>query len=216
MAIAFDSSTQGYGSGNTLTVAHTCSGSNRILFVLAASSYSAVVVNSVTYGGQSMTKIASHSNGGAAEISLWYIVAPAIGSNNIVVTASQSSGLAVTTASYTGASQTGVPDAYQIRTYTGYLSSFSETMSSVADNCWFIWGAHTLGAAVTAGANTVVRQNELMMVGSFLADSGAPKTPAGSLTMTVNYNSQAYYSIMASFKPALASTGQPQFLLNFI
>ena len=109
MAIAFDASSAGTSvTSTTQTLAHTCSGVNRILFVNTGIT-SADTIPGITYNGVALTKIASVING--RYFSLWYLIAPATGANNIVVTSSVSDILRSCAVSYTGAKQSGVPDA---------------------------------------------------------------------------------------------------------
>jgi len=78
-------------SNSTLTYSHTCSGSNRLLVVSVAVGIAVdtgVTINSVTYAGQPMTqKSIRHSNDQTdGFVAMYYIVAPATGSNNVVIT----------------------------------------------------------------------------------------------------------------------------------
>jgi hypothetical protein len=90
------------GGGNTVagsssfSFSHTCSGANRILFVVTAkmsNTGSSGNVTAVTYGGVALTlwrtdQVLSGANAGQAR--LWYLIAPAAGTANIVVTHSGS------------------------------------------------------------------------------------------------------------------------------
>ena len=81
-----DTTPYNYGSVTPLTsfsYSHTVSGSSRILVVGVANLTAAV--SGVTYGGESLTKI-EDDTGGSVKASLWYIVNPAAGANNVVIT----------------------------------------------------------------------------------------------------------------------------------
>ena len=206
MAIAFDSSTYGAsGAGDgTLTYSHTTSGSDRILFVYITINNASTV--SVTYAGNAMTSIQINSASFSHYQSLWYIIAPTTGANNVVVTATSAT-IRAYAASYTGASQTGQPDA-SIVPAEATTTSYATALTTVADNCWIVWGLCAMsGAALTAGTHTTVRhQPEVTAFGAAFCDSGDLFTPAGSSTLTVTSSSQLFCSIMASFSPAGPTT----------
>lgn len=213
MAIAYDASSyiNDVPTGVTTTFTHPCSGSNRILFVATAThgAVSGVSVTGVTYGGAAMTLIGTKDNGANALLTLWYIVAPSTGINNVVITKNvtdySTQGYAI---SYTGASQTGQPDASSTGgpTTTG---SYSQSVTTVVDNCWALMiGAGTSGLTLTAGSNTTIRFNaEVVFTGSFLVDTNSAKTPAGTDTLAVTSSSQSFFGVMASFAPALIMPG---------
>jgi len=90
MAIAFDATTDG---GNTtatsLTYSHTCTGSNRILFVSVIGAIGSDNVTGATYAGAAMTLVDKQAS--ARSTYLFYLIAPATGANNVVVSAGSSS-----------------------------------------------------------------------------------------------------------------------------
>lgn len=202
MAIAFDSSTYGASAGaaSSITFSHTTSGSDRILFVYVTINNTNTV--SVTYGGNAMTSIAVNTGSFNHYQSLWYIIAPTSGANNVVVSVSSAT-IRAYAASYTGAAQTGQPDASVVPA-EATTTSYATSLTTVADNCWIVWGMSAMsGAALTAGTHTTVRhQPEVTAFGAAFCDSGALFTPAGSSTLTVTSSSQLFCSIMASFSPA--------------
>jgi hypothetical protein len=58
MAIAFDASSVGHQDfGGTMTISHTCTGSNLVLVAMAANASSADKVSGVTYNGTAMTRV---------------------------------------------------------------------------------------------------------------------------------------------------------------
>lgn len=202
MAIAYDNSTDGGQAYNsTLTFAHTCSGANRILFVLA-SSQSGSTITGVTYNGIDMSLVTTaYDEAGYAVNYLYYLVAPATGANNVVVSGNTQYKWAIA-ASYTGASQTGVPDAVVKTALNASTTSFNQTLTTIADNCWVIATGQCLNAISTTAPATE-RQNPATSY-MYLADYG-PKTPAGSTTITNTCVGATAWacSIIASFKPFL-------------
>lgn len=201
MAIAFDASSQGQngGASATLTFSHTCSGSNRILFVNTGCHTSVATITGVTYNGVAMTSvIAPITSPDNFYMRLWYLLAPATGANNIVVTASATDGIAAQAASYTGAAQTTL-DATASTTQNS-TGSFTQSLTTVADNCWIVWGNYR-GSSMTAGANTVVRQQDGVQYGNAICDTNSAQTPAGSKSMNCTAASGNWYGIIASFAP---------------
>jgi hypothetical protein len=207
MAIAFDSSAKGTLGASPVSHSHTCTGSDRILFVAAWGD--AGNPTAVTYNGVSMTKIADiPANGDAYRGNLWYLVNPATGANNVTVTGA---GLNVygMSASFTGASQTGVPDASATESN---LSTTSATIdvTTIADNCWTI--LCTTGTGVPTGmTNGTERQSANT---NHLGDSNGAKTPAGATSITSTFGASANaYSVIASFAPSVASTTTSSLML---
>jgi len=90
MPVAFDAGSSGYASGAaSLTVSHTCSGSDRALVVsvICNNSSDTVGAGTVTYNGVSMGSPAvSRLTRGSQHIRQWVLVAPDIGTHNIVLT----------------------------------------------------------------------------------------------------------------------------------
>ena len=221
MAIAFDASSQGAtNSGVTsLTVSHTCTGSNGILFTYIAYQGTDRTISGATYNGVSMTAVYNNQIiASALTHALFYIVNPATGANNIVVTMSGSTGqrLGMCSASYTGAKQTGVPDAQNVENSFASVSSRTLSVTTVADNCWLVGGVMT-GVGVSAGSSTTIRTTNPspMDYEIRIYDSNGPRTPAGSQGLTINVSpSNGLPMIVASFAPSVAAANGN--FLNFM
>jgi len=203
MSLAFDTKT-GFTfnlSASNITYSHTCSGSDRILFV-GVSVRSNRSVTSVTYNGVSMTQAGSTSGTSGILNYLFYLINPASGSNTVSVTQSSADTITSCSISYTGAKQSGQPDATSSGGPTT-TTSYSQSVTSVADNAFAVlYGNANAGAALTAGANTTIRnQPEVSFTGAFLVDSTAAKTPAGTFTLNVTSANQAFAGCMASIAP---------------
>lgn len=203
-SIAFDAATNGglTNPGSSKTFAHTTSGSDRILFVGVFGSTTDVITG-VTYAGVSMNLIAKDSNGDRWAY-LFYLAAPATGSNNVVISASASGAIYGGAASYTGASQTGIPDAFKVE-----KASATTNITTVADNSWVVSVFRGLGGSPTAGTGLT---NRITSGGTGFAmfDQNGPNTPAGSTAnMTVNTPGTNQVWILASFAPAGATTTGP-------
>lgn len=159
MAIAYDSSAQGSGGSVTsITFSHTCSGSDRMLVVFVRS-YQNDRVTGVTYNGVAMTQVNKRQDnaGNNCYTYLYYLLAPATGANNVVVSASPAPNiqLAACSASYTGVKQSGQPDSSAMQSSTASTMTVSTTV--VASGCWLVGGSSNF-RATSAGTGTTNRQ----------------------------------------------------------
>jgi len=159
MAIAFDSAsaTASTCSVSTKTVTHTCSGTDRVLFAQVANHSAHGTISGVTYNSVALTKLLEYNDGNTI-VGLWYLVAPDTGSAfDLTVTCTVGTGcLCIGGLSFTGASQTGIPDA-SVSGAVGTTTSFTQTVTSVADNCFAVWSFKAGGGfALTGGTNTTV------------------------------------------------------------
>lgn len=207
MPIAFDASSKSdVANGNipqTLTFSHTCTGSDLILFISVCIVDSATITG-VTYNGVAMTSIGSVDNTTTSFlVYLFYLISPATGAHNIIVSASSTAAIAAQAASYTGAKQTGVPDASNITGVTT-TTDFLQSVTIIANNCWIVWAAGTNNTK-TAGINTTIRQVDTVRYGNLIADTNASQGAAGSKTMELTSVSSTYVGILASFAPSTSS-----------
>lgn len=207
MAIAFDSSSFGNSnSATSITFSHTCSGLNRILFV-GVSTVSARTISSVTYNGIAMTNI--NRSGGSQVVALYYLIGPATGTNNIVVTIDSTSFIYADSVSYTGVAQSGQPDAQNTSASTNTTRTTSVT--TVADNCWAVLIARGVSDGDTnAGTGSTERVASTGYIQMY--DSNGPKTPAGSYSMSTTQVNQEVTHAMASFSPFVGSAFIPKII----
>lgn len=203
MSIAFDAAVDG-GFGNpvtSLTWAHTCTGANGLLLVVVVGDHPGGHddITGVTYAGVSLTfvekSVDSHLD---SFVYLYALVGPSTGANNVVVSCTNAHALFGGSASYTGVSQTGFPDAQKVDLSGGAVATLATSLTSVADNCWMFIasGGYSVSTAdPTAGTGATRRKNE----GSFglwgLFDNNAAITPAGSTTMTINRSANTNYMV---------------------
>lgn len=200
MAIALDATSHGTGT-NTVTFSHTCTGTNLILWV--GGKINAVALwTGVTYNGVALTK-SDAIRQTADEAELWYLVAPATGAHNIVI--SVDVGAATTYAygaSYTGAAQTGVPDAHGTNS-TASGTSLSKAITTVAANCWMVGSVWDNSGNNVAASGTTLRETTYGSV-SFLDSNGALSAGSNSLGVTWTGASNASMCV-ASFAPFVAA-----------
>ena len=197
-------------AASSVTLAHTCSGDDRILVVGGFANNTAGDLTA-TYNGVAMTEIASRNDSGS-RITTFYLVAPATGANNIVLSWSGSAAvLRVSGSSYTGAAQSSQPDSSA--TGADATSPFQISTTTIADNCWVVgYLRDTGGNAMTVEAGTTNRAGSGTSA-DVLCDNNAAKTPAGSVTLGCTSIGSSGAQIIASIAPALPATGFKNLLL---
>lgn len=215
MAIALDaaSTISAQAATTSLTFSHTCTGANRILFVYAGNQQGTPSITGVTYNGVAMTFIARTDSQSNERTELWYLVAPATGANNVVISVSGSSKIAGGAISYTGAAQTGQPDSSNVSPSPTSGTSVTVSTTVVASGCWLVGCGVTGNATIAAGTGMTQRANRAGD-GSFdttiTGDSnGTVGTGSQSLQIT-NGASDSIGLVVASFAPvAAAATALP-------
>jgi hypothetical protein len=204
MALAFDNSKSQYnGSGATShTIAYTTSGSDRAV-ACSTRSYDANAVTGVTYNAVSLTQTGGTTTLGSDAVKYWYLINPATGSNNFVISLSSSRRLEFNAVSFTGAKQSAQPDA-QAQT-SGTSTTATNSVTTVADNsiiACFTHGNGTSGS-VTGGTNATLGSQVTDRCGN--GYSGLI-TPAGSTTQVLNWGGSGQWSFgQVSFSPVPAS-----------
>lgn len=210
MAIAFDASgNSGRTAAATASYSHTCAGSNRILFAITYSEGGAASndVTAITYNGVAMTLAASSYASGQYGCNIYYLIAPATGANTLSASFSTtSSNHAILGLSYTGAQQSGQPDATTTDRTSGNATL---TLTTIADNCWAVIGEAS-GRAPAASTN--VTQRSAPGDGTFSGDSNGIIHPAGSFSMSLTEASGGTPGrVMVSFAPLAGTTYTPTY-----
>lgn len=186
-------------SGFTYTRAYTVgAGANRILFVF-------FFMNSVesdtgaTYAGVTMTKLSASQvgNGTDRAISGYYLIAPASGANNIVVTFSDNPQVQGYAVDYTDAHQTTPIDAQNGASDAG-AASVAAAVTVTAANCWLL-AFHRENSGTSDVWTNVT---EIASGGGLhIADSNAT-VATGSITVTADpTGSPANKLIVVALKP---------------
>jgi len=184
MAIAFDAQSIGSAStGSTVTVAHTCSGSNRVLVCVISNGTEEDIV-SVEYDGVAMALVESGSAGGGFESFVYVLGDPSSGSNNLVVT--MSGGIDTGTCRVGGASFNGAGDIDPInvseKTNSVSDKNINLSVTTTVDDCMlFDFLLLSAGSGTIGAGQTLVHSSES---GAFLKSSYKKVGAAGSHTMT--------------------------------
>jgi hypothetical protein len=198
MAIAFDAATTGSDtSGSSYTFAHTVSASsNRFLFVVVTGNVVASPdnVTGITYAGVAMTLLDKSNGSGDRWQYIFYLIAPAVGANNVVISSSGAPNnlYGPGAFSYIGVKQ-AAPEVSQKT--TGTSTSKTETITTLTNNAWVIGCLHC-NAAQAAGSGTTFRAGYLGY------DKNAAVSPAGAATMALTWTGTvAWAYIMCSIAP---------------
>jgi hypothetical protein len=206
----FDNSADGGnngGSTTSLTYPYTVgTNSNRLLLVNLIGDLSADDISSVTYAGAPMTLLDKVQTPGDRWHYLYYLLAPASGENNVVVTAASSHYLISESASWYNVAQSGQPGAYTTNTANAGVVSLTTSLPAssnqaiVAESMW----SYT-GLIPNSGSAPLVLDSFFQGLGMF-SSVPSPVTQAFPVSMTNTWGGQgAASSIMASF--SLASNG---------
>lgn len=190
MAIAIDAAT---GLENTTAnpaeFSHTCTGDDLILIVGVDDVQAAGNdnVTGVTYVGVAMTKIATQTHAGDTEAgtkTLWYLVAPATGSNTVSIATVNTPTIRAAAVSYTGCKQTGIPDNQTKSDSTSTTTSYALALTPVATDCWMAMWMSDNSSTPAAGANTFARKVSGAGSGWGFFDSNGIVSGATTLTAT--------------------------------
>ncbi len=182
MAIAFDAASGRHtGTASSATLAHTCSGSDRVL-VVSIKVAAGNTVSGVTYAGVAMTQLVTGTTPTVATRAYMFIlVAPALGTNNIVATFSGSNAFGMSGASYTRARQTQ-PDAAAVTVSENATGSRTASVTVVEPGSWLVGGALvTEDQSVTGIVNGILRTS---VAQSDIIDSNGGLSPGAQ---TIGY-----------------------------
>lgn len=128
MSIALDNySTGSTGWGGAVTQSHTVSGSDRILIAACTLNSSTDKVSGVTYNGIALTRIRAELIAQASTY-LYYLLAPATGTHDLVFSFTTSDQAAVCM----GASFTGVDQTTPLNADAGYASAYANSPRSLS------------------------------------------------------------------------------------
>lgn len=144
--VVFESVTQ----TSSDSFSHSTSGSDRLLIVSAHWSVSSSrSVSGITYNGASLTQIGSQISNGNSQVTVWYLLNPATGSNTLTISGTLTGGQ-FTAVSYSGVDQTspiGVTN-----TATGSVNNSNPAIVSLttgSDNSRLLQAIATSGSANT-------------------------------------------------------------------
>lgn len=213
MAISYNTSTTSRVAGGsaTVTLSHTITGSNTILFI-GIENQNNGGFSTLTYAGVSFASnlLVSASNSSTSNGYLYYIYAGAQTANIVVTRNTTTASMYVFGASYAGVNQsmswTGGSPTDATTSGNGTGSPLTGTLTTLTDNSWTILVCEMDNAGLVAGTGSTQRQTQQPgYVAWGLFDSNAAKTPAGSTSMSTS-GGGGYNYVMASFSPAVTPT----------
>lgn len=201
----FDAATDlGQTTATSLTAAHTCTGSNRILhvgFTGDVTDGGADDVSSVTYNAVGMTLVGKLAGAGARWTYLYILVAPATGSNNVVITCSSSHQISGLALSHTDMLQSGQPNIFGTEDNAGSGIPQTETVTTTVDNCWLVMFGAANNGAVAASTGATLRVKSAWDINGIF-DSNGPKTPAGAHSIAFTGTDAPLASVTSALAPA--------------
>ncbi len=202
MGIALDATSSGTASSasSPLVYSHTCTGVDLILFVSVIDT-SGDTVTGITYNGVAMTQITKCLTGGV-ELYLYYLINPATGAHNVSVSYTGIPTVVSSySASYTGALQSGQPDAFNSATGNSGTASVATTV--VAQSCWLVTTAINDTANFNTPGTNIVERVPGTGSSFILGDSnGTVSTGSVTASVTITGGSPQWGIISASFAPA--------------
>lgn len=204
MAISFDDATSAAAnSQSSLTFAHPVASQSNGLLIVSVSHVTSDSISSVTYAGVAMTLVDSASNGSGGTgrvLSMYRLIAPATGSNNVVVTLAAASIFAVSAQSFYGVDQT-TPLGTAAKTNGSGTSASVSPGSAVGDVV--VDGLsvrHSLSDPSATASQTV---DELLVAATNVYLGAAHKAGASpSTTMSWSWTTADNYALVAvALKP---------------
>jgi len=205
-AIAFDT-ISGKGQNNTTSVTQAMTiGAISDGLLLVSIVYQAATddVTGVTWNGDSMTKLINGAwgNNNNEQIYIYGLLNPDTGSHNIVVSKTGASTFVTFYGlSYSGVSQSGLPDA--IDNSTGGLSTGAAvSVTTVADNAWLSGVFRASGGSSFSDDVNTTERDSFADASCFVQDTNSDQTPAGSKTMNLSWTGNETWGWAAvSFAP---------------
>jgi len=183
-AVTLDATTKAsVQSAGSLTWSHTVSGSSRLLIVgVTVDDVTQQNITGVTYAGTAMTKIGTAAAAAGTQTTLWQLVAPATGANNVVATSSISTtptmGVAM---SFNGVDQTtpvGTPGTNTNTNGTSSVTIASTSGNMIVDAAGI---SNAGGSGPTVGGSQTLQQSNVL---TGTRNGGSTAAGAASVAMT--------------------------------
>lgn len=198
-------------SGN---FSHSCSGSNRVLYVFFHywMSDSSREVSSVTYNGVALTRVAKSARSSDNDgMEIWRLVAPATGANNVAYSVSGAGTVngRVTAISVTDAHQT-IPESTTPTTGTGQSTSPSINVATGGTTDLVIDGIalDATGVTLTMVAQSGRTQRANASSGFEFGACSTQETPANPESMNWSVSANRHYAMAAVAVQAAGAGGQ--------
>jgi choice-of-anchor C domain-containing protein len=206
-AIASGNSGTGSGTASSLSWNHTvAAGTNRLLLVRIANSGTATV-SGVTYGGTAMTAVGSTSSSSTIRASMYYLVAPAVGTASVVVTLSASANIVAASSDYNGVNQVTPTSGLSTSNGSGSTSVNSSVSSAsgslVVQTLAFNGG--TASATVNGTTQTISTNQRTGSTGSDAVLVASSANGAASVALNWTLSSASPYAAVGTSLNAAAA-----------
>lgn len=220
VGIAFDAKTDGSNTtGTSLSWTHTSTGSNLIGYVGIQSDFATDAVTTVTWCGTGMTLVKKDQRGGNSRWSYTYqIVGQASGACTVTINTATSVYIEGGSISYSGANQSGQPDASN--NASGDSASPTVVVTSVSDNDWCLQHIITGGGTLVTGSQPLRMSINGGVRNSDFYDTNGVVHPAGVTTFnaTISGSPTTYATEGVCFSPstgAAVAGFNPYYLMDF-
>lgn len=135
--VTYDNGTSGNASTTTITVSFAVgNNSNRILTCVVYDNATNPVTG-ITYNGVAMTQVDTGNHGGGTHYQAYILVAPATGTNNLVISQPAGNPVRYVVHSYYQARQTSQPDAHTQNTNYPATGNYSVSLSPTTGTALF-------------------------------------------------------------------------------
>lgn len=183
MAVAFDAASNGGGNGTSITVSHTCTGTDLCLVVFAAVDAASDFGPAASYDGVSMGALVTEVTTGRYQ-AVFVLANPSTGTHDIVVSSLPGGGRQhVLAASFTGVDQS-TPNDTPVTASSAAGANTTATVSSATGDMVVDGVAVNLSTAPTADASQTTPANGTL---DNAAMSGAISYEAGAASVAMDW-----------------------------
>ncbi len=184
MAITFDATANinNIGTpGTSVSGSHTMSGSaNGVVWVFVT--WNAGTVSAMTYGGNAMVFAYTTTSATGVNMSAYYYINPASGSNTVAFTVSSSATIVMFVSSYVGVNRVRLLDGNTLRANTTGNTTLNTSLTTIITDDWVIGYSRGNAAITLAGAGFTSRLTQSGVV--LLADTNGGLSANTTSTFT--------------------------------
>jgi hypothetical protein len=187
---AASSGSTGAGGSTSLTFSHTCSADDNRLLLVYMTVESFGDITTVTYDGEAMTLLATEAGTGS-QASIYGILDPATGANNVVISSSPSQIMSAGAVSFSNARQSLVFDGSQIASDEDSVNpDLTDGLDATADDIVALFAGTADATSATATLGTE-RFDEDGTASGLLAWGATQPGPGTPTNLTVDFGGAA-------------------------
>jgi hypothetical protein len=182
---AFDAAAQGAAVDVTVTFSHTCSGTDRVLYVRV--NVNTNTITSIQYAGVDMTQIlVDTTNAPGNTLYIYRLVAPATGANNVVINTTGSAAfLTAVSMSFSGVHQSAPNDSISTTTVGAGATSISTNVPSATGKLVADFVSFLDAVDVSVGGGQTRRVTDFAVTGgTYITTEGSTEPGASTVTMS--------------------------------